>query len=641
MIKYLFLLLLTVICYCSGFGQEKSGKTLLQEQLAISTQDTGRLKILLQLVSITYQNPEEQILYIDQLLDEAKKQKNKLYLCEAYLRYMYQAYNRYDGEEVNRWMKQLEPIARKGKFYDLLFRGKQCVIDMLLLKEQYELEEKEANLMLKEAQELNNTNGQLGAYHSLAHVYMRTYQQDKAFEVLEKAIRLGPLCSNQFMYCEVLRTMTINCKNRTDLPNWFKYLAKRDSLITVLEKNNPLDSFDGDRLMNNLSYLQYFITNKEWEEAAQCMKQIDDNYSEQYSLVYKYYYRESKTNYYLELKDWDKALREIDILLELLQSISQVDYANTLVSKATLLNKIGREQEALDIYKQAKLLKDSLSTSTINKQAEQLKGSYKTELHLLSKAQQQQRLQQVILILAITIILILLISLFHANRVKHKLTKAEQEMRKMMNETEEANRVKERFLANINMTIRPPLEIIVENSCRLASEEELEVPEKKKLAALINATSGQLMELINEILILSKLEAQMMKFALKEVEVIQLVKSTIEKNNQQKPGHVLANIPDQHKAVINGDENYLKQIIDSLCQKALDNNKSITFEIVETEKRELKITIKNTFLATPNPTQETVIRNEINRMLIEGFGGVYNRLQQENNSSITLIFIQN
>ncbi len=637
--KYLFVFLGLFLGFQTVFAEEDDpGKEILLERLVNSGNDTNRLNVLVELVGFVYQNPQEQLVYIEQLLEEAKKQKQDYYKCRAYLFYMFQAYNRYDGEEVNKWMKLLEPLAREKKFYDILFRGKQCVIDMLLLKEQYELEEKEANLMLKEAIELKNIIGQIGAYQSLAHVYMRTYRQDKAFDVLEKAVSLGPQCSNQYLCIETLRVMMINCEQREDLPNWFKYVKKQDSLITALEKKNPLESFAGNRLLNNLSYLRYYMKSDNREEAAECMKRMEDNYSGQYEIAYKYHYRESRSIYYMWLEEWDKGLAELDILLDLLKSISQVSYANRLVSKAKLLSNLDRCQEALVIYKQAKSLKDSLNVSTISKQAEQLKDSYKADLQILSAVKQQQRIQQLFLILAVIIILVLLMSIVHANRIKRKLTKAEQEMRNMMDETEQANKVKERFLANINMTIQPPLEIIVKNSSLLSSEEEIGTTDKERLSGLITATSERLMELINEILVLSKLEARMMKFNMKDVEMVSFVKSVVQVVNQKDPGRVLADIPDGYEFTMNGDENYLKQVISDLCQQPLDNNKNIYLKIEKTDEKELRIICRNTFLATQEPLQETVIRNEINRMLIESFGGKYHKGMQEDDPCIILTF---
>lgn len=636
--KYIFIFLGIILCYGTGFATESLSKEQLKEELAVSKQDTSRLNILFQLINATNETPLEQISYIDQLLKDAEKQKNNFYKCQAYLYYMFQAYNKYDGEEVNKWMKLLEPLAYKGKFYDLLFRGKQCVIDMLLIQEQYELEEKEATAMLKEAVKLDNIIGEISAYHSLAYVYIRTYRPEKAFEVLEKAILLGPACSNQLLYCQVLRTMIMNCETRKDYSRWFKYLGKCDSLITELGKNYPLESFSGDRLLNNISYLSYYIKREKWEKAQQYVKLIDRDYTEEYEISYKYYYYLGKIDYYEAIKNWDKALQEIDVLAELLKPVFPVEYTVILTKKANLLNQANKYQQAIAIYKQAKLLKDSLSIRTINKQTAQLQNSYKTDLQILSNTQQQQRIQQLFLILAILLIVILIVFIIHANRIKRKLTKAEEEMREMVNETESANQTKERFLANISMTIRPLLEIIIQNSFVLASEEKINATEKEKLSNLVSTNSAQLMDLVNEILVLSRLEAKMMKFSTKKVELVQLIRMAIEITQQKEPGKIDVNIPEGYEITIDADENYLKQVIGSLCHKPLDTNKRICLTLEKTDEKKLKITFGNTALASSIPSQDIIIRNEINRMLIENFGGEYTRSSQANASCITLTF---
>lgn len=636
--KYIFIFLGIILCYGTGSAAESLSIEKLKEQLAVSKQDTSRLNILFQLISVTSETPKEQVSYIDQLLKDAEKQKNNFYKCQAYLHYMFQAYNRYDGEEVNKWMKLLEPLAYKGKFYALLFRGKQCVIDMLLIQEEYELEEKEATAMLKEAVKLDNIIGEISAYQSLAYVYMRTYREEKAFEVLEKAILLGPACSNQSLYCQVLRTMVMNCEKRKDYSRWFKYLGKSDSLITELEKNHPLESFSGDRLLNNISYLSYYIKREKWEKARQYVKLIDGDYTDKYEITYKYYYYIGKIDYYEAIKNWEKVLQEIDVLAELLKPVFPVEYTVILTKKANLLDQANRYQEAIAIYKQAKLLKDSLSIRTINKQTTQLKNSYKTDLQILSNTQQQQRIQQLFLILATLLIVILIVFIIHTNRIKRKLTKAEEEMREMVNETESANQVKERFLANISMTIHPLLEVIIQNSSMLASEEKISATEKEKLSSLVSTTSAQLIDLVNEILVLSRLEAKMMKFSIKKVEVVQLIKTAIEVTQQKEPGKTEVNIPDGYDVSIDADENYLKQVISSLCHKPLNTNKNICLTLKKIDEKKLKITFENSALASSIPSQDIIIRNEINRMLIENFGGEYARSAQVNASCITLTF---
>lgn len=637
--KYLLISILFFLIYNIGWTQDAISKEeLLQELATHPKQDTTRLSLLYQAITITYQNPEEQIVYIDQLLQDAEKQKNSYYICLAYWHYIVQAYNRYDAEEINKWVTKLEPLARKEKLYDLLFRGKQAVIDMLLIQEQYELEEKEAKLMLQEAQKLENIIGQISAYHSLAHVYRLTYRGKMAFEVLEKAISLGPQSSNQSLYNEVLRTMTIICEDQKDFDNWYKYLQIQENLINQLEKQYPSESFKGERILNNISYLKYYIDKDNANEATKCMQLIEQNYSDQFSTVYKYNYFIAKNNYYFYIKNWEDALKNTDQLLILVKSISELEYVIRLITKARILVEIGNEKEALDIYKEAKILKDSLSVKTINKQAEQLKNSYKSDLLVLDRATLHQQIQQIFLILSGIIILILCASIFHAYKTKRKLIEAEREMKQMMEETDQANKIKERFLSNINMTIRPSLNVIVDNSSRLATEDNLNEAEKIQLSATVSETSEKLMELINEILILSKLEAGMMKFTIQELDINQFVKNFADTFNQVKTTKIHIDILEQSTYQINADEKYLKQILTNLCESPAKNDKEITLQIRKEGETKIEITCSNTILASSNASQEVTIQNEINRMIISNFGGNYQINTQGYMPQITITF---
>lgn len=617
--NYLFIWLLICVCCNNLFAQEEQHKEKLLQQLEKSEPNKDRLSILYSLIQISYLAPREQAVYIERLLQESEKQKNNHYKCQAYLSYIIQAYNGFDGDEVNRLMTLLEPLARKEKLYDMLFRGKQCVIDMLFLKEEYELEEKEALKMLEEAQHLKNINGQIGAYHSLAHVYLQTYRAEQAFNVLEKAIRLGPLCNNPNIYHEVLRTMTIVCAKIKDMPNWFKYLQIRDSLINSDERTN----MNADRLINNISYLQYYVNNEEWEKAAESMASVESLYSEQYEVVYKYYYITAKIEYYSAIKEWAKALKEVNKALPFMKTISGDDYTNYLIQKAKLLKLTGQDKEAVTLYKQAKLLKDTLGISIIDKQAKQLKNSYKADLQVLDKETQRQQIQQVFLALSGIVIFILIIYIIHAHHIKRKLSKAEQDMRDMMNETEQANKIKERFLSNINMAIREPLDIIVNNSSVLASDGDISETEKEQLSNTIGTTSDKLIELINDILVLSKLEAGMMKFILQDIDIIQLLRDSASKSNLTQAGKTSLQLSDNTTCNIKGDANYLTMIFNNILKAPIETNKNISISQEQTGTPSLHIMIMNSLLAGPNPSQDIAIRNEINRMLTECFGGTY------------------
>lgn len=88
--------------------------------------------------------------------------------------------------------------------------------------------------------------------------------------------------------------------------------------------------------------------------------------------------------------------------------------------------------------------------------------------------------------------------------------KMETELVSAKNRAEESNKLKSAFLANMSHEIRTPLNAIVGFSGILASTEEEE--EKQEYVSIIENNNTLLLQLISDILDLSKIEAGTMEF---------------------------------------------------------------------------------------------------------------------------------
>lgn len=93
----------------------------------------------------------------------------------------------------------------------------------------------------------------------------------------------------------------------------------------------------------------------------------------------------------------------------------------------------------------------------------------------------------------------------------------EQEMEEARNYAEESNRLKSAFLANMSHEIRTPLNAIVGFSGILAETEQEE--EKKEYLSIIENNNALLLQLIGDILDLSKIEAGTLEFVYSDVDV--------------------------------------------------------------------------------------------------------------------------
>jgi PAS domain S-box-containing protein len=85
------------------------------------------------------------------------------------------------------------------------------------------------------------------------------------------------------------------------------------------------------------------------------------------------------------------------------------------------------------------------------------------------------------------------------------------DLKQAKNKAEEGDRLKSAFLANMSHEIRTPLNTILGFSSILASDESISPEEREEYASIINRSSDNLLQIINDILDISKLETGQLK----------------------------------------------------------------------------------------------------------------------------------
>lgn len=111
-------------------------------------------------------------------------------------------------------------------------------------------------------------------------------------------------------------------------------------------------------------------------------------------------------------------------------------------------------------------------------------------------------------------------------KLKDDLELSEIELIKAKEKAEEANRLKTAFLANMSHEIRTPLNAIVGFSNVLVMGESSE-EEKKKYFDIIQTNSDLLLHLINDILDISRLEADRVRFVLEPCDIVGLCRVVV------------------------------------------------------------------------------------------------------------------
>ena len=158
-------------------------------------------------------------------------------------------------------------------------------------------------------------------------------------------------------------------------------------------------------------------------------------------------------------------------------------------------------------------------------------------------------------------------------RKNREVELAKQELEEKAEQLALTSRYKSEFLANMSHELRTPLNSLLILSRQLADNRERHLSDKEvEYAHTIHQSGGDLLDLINEILDLAKIESGTMAV---EINVIQLadlrdyVVRSFEQMAQEKGLSLEIQIADEAPAVIETDDMRLRQVLRNLLSNAL------------------------------------------------------------------------
>ena len=187
-----------------------------------------------------------------------------------------------------------------------------------------------------------------------------------------------------------------------------------------------------------------------------------------------------------------------------------------------------------------------------------------------------------------------------------ELKRTEEMLVKARDKAEASDRLKSAFLANMSHEIRTPLNAIVGFSSLLTSTES--AAEKELYNSLIGHNNKLLLNLINDVIHLSKIESGYLELCPDWVNLTELLDESVAEYVHQVPSGVelLTNYP-AHDSLVELDSLRIKQILSNFLSNALKNTATGHVEVFyEVDHQSVRIGVKDTGRGIPQNMLEKI-----------------------------------
>ena len=242
------------------------------------------------------------------------------------------------------------------------------------------------------------------------------------------------------------------------------------------------------------------------------------------------------------------------------------------------------------------------------------------ELHVktleLGVKKQQLKWTFTIIISLILLLVLGLIVYIHLHKLRNELLKersdllkSDKNLRIARDQAEESNRMKSLFISNMSHEIRTPLNAIVGFTQLLDSEME-DGDERKEYSRIITDNSALLLNLVNDILDLSRLESERYRFTFEDEHLADCCRSVLNSvRHRVKPGVELKFTADDENFVLKTDKLRLSQVLINLLTNATKFTEKGFIELAYTVHQKegfVQFTVTDTGCGIPLDKQDTI-----------------------------------
>lgn len=563
---------------------------------------------------------------------------------ELALRYEYFRYYtfRLDGENMDKTLALLKEVCYRSKTYENYFLALHYILQLKGTKGDTESAILESRKMREEAIRLKDNRGIFLSYVTEGKSYAFARNLEKAIELYKKAAELTPLSEeDELMIYQYLASAYYLLGK---LPETITQLEEQRKVVDGIISGNTelLASYQNTLMEIELMYCKIYLA---IEDVPNLKKHLDEAakfYNDDYFSSIKIAYNFSWAGYYYLTKDWNKCFPQFELTLSLFRGTQPMYEVDMRRIMGDAYVDAGRYKEAAEAYRTAVLKCDSVNKATLRMNEEAVQANYRIQKALLEKEVGAKRFWQIAVGGASLFVILLVGGVLRVSRIYRELAKSEREMRESYAVVQAADKMKEVFLHNITNEISIPLHSVVTLSDSLCQRSDLSMEEQQEYSVVIRRNAEKLIDLIFNILDLSRLESGMMKFNVLEYDMVQLcIDAKMQAELQEGISVRVDFLTHLHTQLVQVDIVRFMKLLSSVLMspKGRCEPYEVQYMLDYKSINELRIVVTNSpLLMGAENEREREIQHAINRLYLEAFQGSYQLCEEDGKQLIVITY---
>lgn len=581
--------------------------------------------------------------FATRLYTEAKKQKNMIYEnWGAY--YMAGCYDKkHDADSLAYWVDILERFAPEVGTYDYYLEQKAAISRALASKRQIEKAVYVAKETLKESMEHHSENGKIAAYNSLGCAYAVSSRHKEALSVFQKAYNSFTSQTVPFLKIDILSRLASMYGNMGKTDERFSFIQEMDSTLRDIICHDPetQDNWTNFAIDCETKYEMHFMNRKEFGEAQRHLDKAKSLLKPYVDPVFWVNIQLVQLQLYGAQGDWDKSIALTDEITPIILQRHSSTFGILTDFKAKKQYEKGDIDGAIATRRYLIHTQDSLDSAFSTDQLQQVKEIYHIDELLLEKQKIQDSIYYRVVIV-LTILLSLMLAFYlYTRHLSRKIVIVEKKTTEAAMQAEADNMAKDRLKSEISHDVRTPLNVVGFAEL-ITSSEILDSEAKREYGQMIQTNAESLLNYINTILELSRLESGKIQYKKEECDIVRLCHNVIQMVTEKDVlnGMVSLQVGIDSLIILTDKERFVSFLTSLLTPTEGDMECYRTTVRINYEKNKsiLYFDVINSPLAKVRFESKTsLIRHEINAHFIHYFGGIY-KVQAEAEEGPTISF---